>query len=102
HLVDPPHWNTLLFKKRGSAAGCQNSEIIFIQFFRCRDNMFIVGIPHADEDVAAHWKLHVGTELRLGECRGKSIANSHYFTGGLHLRPQDGIHSRELYEWKYR
>src|SRR5687768_4988693 len=61
-----------------------------------------VGVIHTDESSAARWKRQTRGSHRFAVGFAERIADSHHFSGRVHLRSENGIDFRKLSERKHR
>src|SRR5690554_2077095 len=97
-LVHTAHRQTSRLDDLGGTGGGHHFETEFGQVTGHVGDEGLVVLTHADEHGTRGRQHLAGAQLRLGKSLGETVANAHHLAGGLHFRPKDGIHTRELGE----
>src|SRR5688572_19610419 len=102
HLIDGLHWNAGITKHLRRTPRRNQAEAHRHKVGSDLSDELLVVLIHADESHAALRKHRTGADLRLDIRLAEGVVRAHHFAGGLHLRSEDGVHSREPGEWKHR
>ena len=101
-LVHNLHGQAHLGKHHGRAGGGVQLEAHLRELLGDLTDFRLVLVPHGDEHAAALGHLVAGGDQALVQGFFQVVANAQHLAGGLHLRPQVGVHVGELLKGEHR
>ena len=101
-LVHNLHGEAHLGQHHGGAGGGVDGKAHLVELLGDLADFRLVLVPHGDEHAAALGHLVAGGDQALVQGFFQVVANAQHLAGGLHLRPQVGVHVGELLKGEHR